>query len=464
MGKPHRIGIVASWGNWRQHPGPCLVHGQAYRYSFFRGGGLGGRPRTPHSTPPWGRSSRSKAGKRREPQDRYFEEIDSDDDDGQGVALAGNGLSDELNFTGADLGPHTRSRRKHEHGYDSSSSEGSGPNEECLASTMQVALRNKEDLLVQHALERIRRAQLLGKRNVKSTQSEIDALARKQRQEEDKRSRQKAKQRQSSSQLQLGSKDSKPARRKSSVLSQSGERTYNSEGRGSIPPGIIVPGPDGRLTQTPIGYYPPPSNPPSGSQSGSRDSRSGSRSGSSANLQQSTPPLASGQYWSGKPRYPSESDYVIPSQTARTSPTMRRLPDDPQWNPRPRSASSNYQYPPDAYHRTLYPSPSPISSQYNQGRRIVSGPTETRYPSRSRRPVPIPATHAASSDPTLPRTARHGEPHEEQTVSSEETDDDDSEYGVQVDLPATEYGYEGRRVVELRPEPRLGVRARQPQR
>ncbi|KAL8656654.1 MAG: hypothetical protein Q9210_000086 [Variospora velana] len=330
---------------------------------------------------------------------------------------------------------------------------------------MQLALRNKEDLLVQHALERIRRAQLLGKRNVKLTQSEIDALARKQRQDDAKRSQvgsglQKAKQRQSSSQLQLGGKDSKPARRRGSMLAQSEERPYNSGGRVATPPGIIVPGPDGHLMHTAIGYYPPPSSSPSSS----RDSGSGSRSGSSANLPQSTPPLASGQYWSGKARYPSESHYALQSPTARYSPLMRRLPDDPHWNPRPRSASSNHQFSPESYYQTLYPSPSPVSSQNNQGRRIVSGPAEMRYPSLNRRPVPIPAANAVSSDPALPRTARHGEPYDESSASSEETDDDDGDYGVQVHFPANEYGYEERRGVESRSEARSEVRARKPQR
>lgn len=360
---------------------------------------------------------------------------------------------------------YTRNRRKHDQGYDSSSSEGSAPNEGRSAGTMQLALRNKEDLLVQHALERIRRAQLLGKRNVKLTQSEVDALARKQRQDEAKRSQigpglQKAKQRQFSSQLQLGIKDSMPARRRDSVLAQSEERPYNSRDRGATPPGMIVPGPDGRLMHAAMGYYPPLSSSPSSS----RDSRLGSRSGSSANLPQLTPPLASGQHWSGKPTHPSESHYALQSPTARYSPLMRRLPDDPHWNPRPRSASSNHQFSPDSYYQTQYPSPSPVSSQYNQGRRIVSGPAEMRYPSLNRRPVPIPAAIAMSSDPALPRTARHGEPYDQQSASSEETDDDDGDYGVQVDLPANEYDYEERRRVESRSEPRSEVRARRPQR
>ncbi|KAL8723654.1 MAG: hypothetical protein Q9225_000097 [Loekoesia sp. 1 TL-2023] len=453
------FGTVAGGSNWREHFGACIVHGQAYRYSFFRGGGLGGRPRTPHFTPPWGRSSWSKASARRKPQERYFEELDSDDDDGQGVTLDGNYFSDELHFTGADLGIYTQDQRKHNREYDSSSSERGEAFEDRSASTMQVALRNKEDMLLQQALDRIRRAQMLGKRNVKLTQPELDALERKRRQDEAKRTRvgsgpKQVDKRRSSVQLQLAGKDSKPGKRKSSGLSPKLDRNYAPEGRGATPPGIIVPGPDGRPIHTPIGYYPPPAKQPSGS----RGSRSGSRSGSSSNLQQSTPPLPSSQYWSGQPRYHSESDYPPPSPV---SPVVRRLPDDPHWNPRPRSASSNHQYPLDPqYHQPYSSPPPPNSSYYNQGRRIVSGPAEVQYPSTSRRPLPMSSTHAASSDPTLPRRTHHSERDQDGNAGAEETDDDDEDYGVQVDVLPNEYGYEVHRAAQ----PRSDVRPRRTQR
>ncbi|KAI4191665.1 MAG: hypothetical protein LQ346_004663 [Caloplaca aetnensis] len=205
-------------------------------------------------------------GHAREPQDRYFEEVDSDDDYGQGVTLKGDYFSDELHFTGADVGPYTRSRHKHDQGYDSHSSGEGEAFEDRSASTMQVALRNKEDLLVQQALGRIRRAQALGKRNVKLTKPEIDALERKRRQDEARRKRmgsgsdQVDKRRSSGGQLQLAGKDSKPGKRRSSGFSQTLESTYATEGRGATPPGIVVPGPDGRPMHTPIGYYPPTSN------------------------------------------------------------------------------------------------------------------------------------------------------------------------------------------------------------
>ncbi|KAI4160506.1 MAG: hypothetical protein L6R39_000212 [Caloplaca ligustica] len=452
-------GVVAGWSDWSEHSGACIIHGQTNRYSFFRGGGLGGRPRTPHFTPPWGRSSRSSADTRRQPPEHYFEELDSDDDDGQGVTLAGSHFSDELNYTGADLGPYRRNRRKNDDKYDSNSTEDDDALEDRSAETMQLALRNKEDLLVQQALERIRRAQILGKRNVRLTQPEIDALERKRRQDEANRTRivpgsKQVNKRRSSSQLQLAGKDSKAGKRKSAGLSPTLERGYALEGRAATPPGKHGPGPDGRPIYAPMGYYPPTANLPSSS----RGSRPGSRTGSSANLQQPTPALPSNQYWSGQPRHAPGYDHAPPS------PSMRRLPDDPHWDPRPRSASANYQYPADPQYHQPYPSlPPPNSPPYSQGRRIVSGPAEVQYPSISRRAVPMSSAHAASSDPSLPRQAYgSGTRHqgEEGWASEEETDDDGEDYGVQVDVLPSEHGYEVRRGLE----PRSGARPKKPPR
>ncbi|KAI4171275.1 MAG: hypothetical protein LQ343_004352 [Gyalolechia ehrenbergii] len=388
--------------------------------------------------------------------ERYFEELDSDDDDGQGVTLDGTYFGDELHFTGADLGAYSRSRRRHGqgYGYDSDSSGDGEARAGPSAGTMQAALRNKEDLLLQQALERIRRAQILGQRDVKLTQPEIDALKRKRRQDESRRTRvgsgsKQVDRRRSSNQLRLTEKDSKSGRRKSSGLSPTLERTCAPEGRGATPPGMIVPGPDGRPMHTPIGYYPPIAKQPSGSQG----PWSGSRSGSSSSLQQSTPPLPSSQYWSGQLRYSSESDY--PS-TSPASPLMRRLPDDPHWNPRPRSTSSNHQYPLEPQYHQAYSSPPPPhnSSHYGQGRRIVSGPAEVQYPSISRRPLPMSSVHAASSDPSLPRMVQGGERDLDDSASADETEDEDEEYGVQVDPLPNDHEYEVRRGAQMRADVR----------
>ncbi|KAL8658130.1 MAG: hypothetical protein Q9226_001249 [Calogaya cf. arnoldii] len=317
---------------------------------------------------------------------------------------------------------------------------------------MQLALRNKEDVLVQQALGRIQRAQMLGKHNVKLSKPEIEALERKRRQDEAQSTQvmsasRQADRRRSSGQLKSAGKESKPGKRRSAGLGSTFERTYASDGRAATPPGIMAPGPDGRPIHTPIGYYPPASN----QASGSRRSRSGSRSGSSASLQQPTPPLPSSQYWSPQPRYPSEFDYTPPPSAARNSPSLRRLPDDPQWNPRPRSASSNQPYPEGPQYYQQYSPPAVPNS--NQGRRIVSVPAEIQHPSL-RRPMAMSSAHTGTSEPTLQRRAHSGGQYDYR-VHPDESEEDDEDYGVQVDVSPYSYGYEVRRGHEA-------VRPRQP--
>ncbi|KAL8696016.1 MAG: hypothetical protein Q9224_003018, partial [Gallowayella concinna] len=420
------------------------------------GGGLGGRPRTPKFTPSWERSSWNKAGTRRQPQERQFEEIESDDDDGQGVTLDRSYFGNELDITGGDLATHTRNRRKLIHETDSQSSEEGQGFESRSSGTMQLALRNKEDRLVEQALERIQRAQMLGKRNVKLSQPEIEALERKRRKDEARSTRaasdsRHADRRRSSGQLKVAAKELKSGYRRSVGEGATYEGSYASDGKAGTPPGIMVPGPDGRLSHTPMGYYPSAAN----QAPGSRGSRSGSRSGSSASLQQSTSPLSPSQYWSPQPRYPSDLEHTLPTPASRNSPSLRRLPDDPRWNPRPRSASSNQPYPPpDQHYYQQYSSP-PLPTP-GQGRRIVSGPAEIQYPNL-RRPLPTLSTHAALSEPSLQRRAHSGEQHEH-SGDAEDSDDDDDYNGVQVNVLPHAYGYE----VGRGPEPRPGVRSRPP--
>ena len=139
--------------------------------------------------PSWGRPSGTRQARRRKDRSPYkhqreealrFEEIDSGSDDGQGVNLEGPFTSDELTFTGADLGAHMRSRQREVYEYDSDTSdEAHRVFSGTTGGMMQLALKDKEELLVQKALERIRRAQALGRTNVKLSQPELDALERK---------------------------------------------------------------------------------------------------------------------------------------------------------------------------------------------------------------------------------------------------------------------------------------------
>ncbi|KAL8713489.1 MAG: hypothetical protein Q9220_002351 [cf. Caloplaca sp. 1 TL-2023] len=304
--------------------------------------------------------------------------------------------------------------------------------EDRSGATLQVVLRNKEDQLVQQALERIRRAQELGKRNVELSQQEIEALERKRQQDRTKYASSRDEpgprqidRRRSSGQFRAGTKEPKPGKRRSVGLSSTLEFSRNPDKRGATPPGFLVPGPDGRLVHAPVGYYPHATDPASSSWG----SRSGSRSGSSANLQQSSPPLPPGQYWASQTRYPHESDHLPSVPASRASPVMRRLPDDPHWDPRPRSASSIQSYPPGPqyYQQASSPPPPPSATgYYSQGRRIVSGPAELSYPV-SRKPLPSSSAMAASSEPNLLRRDNPGGTSHDDRLSEEETDDDDDD-------------------------------------
>ncbi len=421
-----------------------ILYGQADRYSFFRGGGLGGRPRTPKDSPLWGRPSGARPGKRRSgsgrhtqqwEEDRRVEEIDSDEDDGQGVGLDGVFVSDELHFTGANL--DQRSRRRQVYG-DRISSESSGDDDGSDHGTMQIVLRDKEELLVQKALERIRRAQMLGRRNVRLTQPEIDALERKRRKDEAESARKKPETKSADRRRSSGHSRDAPREQKSSMRNSKGyfpayDGESSSSSRRATPPGILVPGPAGVPVYSPLGYYVPATAPQG------RSSRTGSRSASSHSLAQASPPLPRAH----KQRYSSGPDSIQPSPAPRSPQPSRRLPDDPNWIPRPRSSSSvsSQPYPPDQYQAYSPPLPQ-IPHQYSQGRRVVSSPQPDGQYSRVREPEVRPREHSRRSTPERSES-------EEGSAS-----DDDEGDGVQVDVVPYSQGYG----VSVRSE---GVRERQ---
>ncbi|CAD6575640.1 MAG: hypothetical protein ASARMPRED_007411 [Alectoria sarmentosa] len=395
------------------------------------------------------RPGKRKSGLGRQAQQREenqrFEEINSDEDDGQGVGLDGAFVSDELQFTGANMGRRSRRRQMFD---DRTSSESSGDDhglDDGVGGTMQIALRDKEELLVQKALERIRRAQMLGRTNVKLTQREIDALERKRRNNEAERARKKpdikkADRRRSSGQSRDASREQK-SRRKSKGYFPLYDGEGPSSSRRATPPGILVPGPAGVPAYSPMGYYPPITAPQGGS------SRSGSRSASSHSLAQASPPLPRAH----KQRYSLGPDLAQPLPAPRSPQSSRRLPDDPNWLPRPRSSSSisSQPYPPDQYQAYSPPLPQ-IPHQYSQGRRVVSSPqSDLQYPRIRGEP------QARSSEPSSLHREHSRQSSPERSESEEETaSDDDEGDGVQVDVVPYSQGYG----VSVRPE---GARERQ---
>lgn len=386
--------------------------------------------------PSWGRPSGARNGKRRKERDRQtrqqaearrFEEIDSDDDDGQGVGLSRPYVSDELYFTGADL---SRSRpwnqRTHSHDYTSEFSDDGEDPDESLGGTMQLALRDKEELLVHKALERIRRAQMLGRTNVKLTQPEIDALARKRRKDEATRkapwSSSKGSDRRRSGGQLSETVDERPGNRRLRTPLQTYENGEFPNPRRATPPGNLFPGPDGNTS-----YQPFPRHPSSAPGPHNRSSRSGSRSASSHSQQQSTPPLPSSQLRPPKERYFSVPEASRPPPTFSPNTLPRRLPDDPSWIPRPQSSLSNpaSTYPPSSPH---------VSPHYFQGRRIVSSPPEAQLVG-SRRGESSPMPYGTSPEPSRMHREHSGHEGENYMRNNDDSEDDeDDDYGVQVDV------------------------------
>lgn len=412
--------------------------------------------------PSWGRPSGARKGNRGKERDRQsrlreearrIEEIESDDDDGQGVGLSRPYISDELYFTGADLNrSRSRNQRTYSHDYTSESSEDGEALDESLGGTMQLALRDKEELLVHNALERIRRAQILGRTNVKLTQPEIDALARKRRKDEATRkarlSISRASDRRRSGGQLSETVEQRPSNRRPRAPLSTRENGDFSSPRRATPPGVLFPGPDGNATYQPFGHYPS-----AAPESHNRSSRSGSRSASSHSQQQSTPPLPSSQSRPPKERYFSVPEASRPSPTFQPNTLPRRLPDDPNWNPRPQSFLSN----PAQSHSPPLPH---VPSRYVQGRRVVSGPPESQYVG-SRRGEPSSMLYGTLSEPSHMHREHSGHGEDEYMKNNDDTEDEDNDdYGVQVDVVPYGQGYG----INVRSEDNPSIRPRRGER
>lgn len=228
------------------------------------------------------------------------EDVNSEGEYGQGQMVmvdeqGRNFFSDPLRFTGGDMAPsgaHSRHVYAYQNDYSDDEETDSDESGGVDVSDQQVALRDKEEALVQSALARIRRAQEKGKIDVKLRQDELVALEnRKRRLKAEQEAAAKAKSAQSSrkgsasngkkskrdspamatvplSQLGLdyGAASTSGADRPSSRR-RSNNKVLNEAVLGAIPgaPGVVVEGADGRITYAPISYSGSPSRPRSSS-------------------------------------------------------------------------------------------------------------------------------------------------------------------------------------------------------
>jgi len=378
--------------------------------------------------PLWGRPSGAKGSRRRTQWEREreqwheqqgrVEELDSDDTDIQsGVGLISGKKrfsSDPLQFTGIDLSSTSRARRSYTYSTEESSevdSDGSSFDER---SERQVALRDKEEALVQSAFARIRRAQEKGKQEVKLNQDELDALEKRRKRME---AAALAKARKGSGSSGGSGSDKRRRERKAVPIQQllteplrdpvskkrskkSSSSTPPSSGS-SGPPGILVAGPGGS-TLTPLGHYPP--------QTG-HNSPGRPRSSTSQSRGEPFPQLP---YQQTTRHY---SDGTRPASSSSNS-SRRHLPDEEGWNPSQsrRTSVSSQHYTPDPFEfQVSSGQPQSMSQQYLQSpasaRRIGSGSAEIAYSSVRRSP-PMSGGYptsgrAPASDPAIRRRSSY---------------------------------------------------------
>lgn len=295
-----------------------------------------------------------------------------------------------------------------------------------VAYAVQLAMRDKEELLVDKALERIRRAQMLGRKNVRLSQRELDALERK---------------RLRSSTGTGGSKDAGRKKNAAQVApveekgkgKKSSPTNSKSKGRPSIAHAPPEPShfPDeaygswGRATGSTVGIP---------LTAGARPSSSSSqrpRTPSSHSLRPqlpNTPP---------RPPYPQQylperfapmPDARSPS-SARNRSFSRPLPDDPQWAP-PLPPQSYVD--PSAINQTVYPPTIPVEFPYGlSGRRGAAelSPYRTRM-----RPYADERYSSSAFNSYSSQRAPVGTPMESSSEKEDDEDetDEDSDDDVQI--------------------------------
>lgn len=337
------------------------------------------------------------------------EEIESEEDE-YGRQLARNGRAAhmrQLDYGGR--GP--RRRTDYEDLTDETESVDGGDydlydhQDSTVAYAVQLAMRDKEDQLVEKALERIRRAQMLGKKNVRLSQRELDALERKRQQTDNP-----------SEALRLKQAKTAANTRPSARRNGTGPEPSSS---GRYPP--IGPDPGwNRGTGTAPGR-------PSSSSSAHRPRTPTMQS---LRPQQSNSPL--------RPTYPPFPERLPPSgrpQSMHQPMYARPLPDDPQWAPPYYNPMQMNPYPPEQHpyqaqlpndlrigpqSRMSYPAGmSPIQAQHRQS--FAGGQATGTSQARGARQPPSESESESSS-----------EEEEETEESSEEEEEEEEEDEVQI--------------------------------
>ncbi len=399
-----------------------------------------------------------------------MEELDTDDDNSpQGVELDQNHgqpryRSDELRFTGIDLGGGMVRRRRSGDAYqdDFTPSEDEEEYEYDLQSGVsrrvdtQSAHREKEELLVQRALERISRARALGKPNVKLSRAEIDALDRLERNQPPPRPSAAPKA------APKGKKELPVVKRKPvEVRKNSGRGTGRSasdsptkgkpgDARGRVQSSVVSSSARASRENSVTTYAMPPVDPEYDRRmpyqqgypaTGGRQvdiSRRGSRSNSNQSLRQYQPAMPPPQHPYYSNRYSSNPDVMYGNRPgSNSSRSSRPDPAEMDWEPRARSTSS-----------LVNVSLDQLPYQTGVGRAPRFDPSDPRFASPQRR--------VASGPPAVNRTTHYRRPQDElflpddqpevydylaaeaEDAHDNEEDDEDSDYDAGVEVNVSE--------------------------
>ena len=416
--------------------------------------------------------------------DDRVEEIDTDDDT-QGVGLEQDygdtrHFSDELRFTGIDMGGGSGVARRRRSGDFNDELTPSDDNDDydprsslVPRQELQLMYKDKEDMLVERALERIARARALGKPNVKLSRAEIDALDRLERNQNPprpsalpqtaapkskkeapvKRKPVEVRKKPARNENKSASNSPKPKQLEGRDRGRSGTSTQSGRGdRDDTLMPYALPPPEqdygygyvDRRPPYPQGYLVP----------GPRQAqpfRQSSRTNSTQSLRQlqqlqQIQPMPAYQHPYYTNRYSSNPDVHYNQRPgSNSSRTSRPDPSEPDWEPRARSTSSLVNVPLDQlpYQTNTSRAPrfDPSDPRFaSPGRRVISSPPLSQLsPSAYRRPQDELFLPEGQSD-----VMHYLVPSE-----SEHDDDDDSDYdeGVQVNVserPGGEYAIQTR--------------------
>ncbi|KND95388.1 Prenylated Rab acceptor 1 [Tolypocladium ophioglossoides CBS 100239] len=291
------------------------------------------------------------------------------------------------------------------------------------ASAALLAIRDKEEALVQSALQRINRARAKGKADVKLNKEELAALERhrKRMQEEERRKRGSGsgsdRKKKKEQRIAVPLSHLEPVSRKKRTAAQPHPPRKDSLPRHVSAGGVL----EGQQHQgyPPMGYFPPPSA-----------SRSRPRSGTTS----SRPPSRARDEGGSSP---FQYEYVAhPSAANRHGSDSVARPRSSRGSPRDEASSSlgsRSNLDPFMYQiedqRAAYPAGAAAAS-----RRYASGPAETAY--NTRRGAPAPA--ASRSYQGSRRQSYGDETSEDENATSEENSSDDRGNGGQTREPARE--------------------------